>query len=83
MHGRVQGVGFRWFARERARRLGLEGAVRNRADGAVDVDAGGPPTALAAFRALLLQGPPGAVVERLEERTPSLEPLPSSFQILR
>lgn len=83
VHGRVQGVGFRWFTRERARRLGLAGTVRNRADGAVEVDAGGSPTALAALRTLLLQGPPGAAVERLEERTPSLEPLPSPFQILR
>jgi acylphosphatase len=83
VHGHVQGVGFRWFVRERARRLGLEGTVRNRDDGAVEVEASGVSTAVHALRALLLEGPPGARVERLDERTPTLQPLPSPFQIVR
>ena len=37
--GDVQGVGFRFFAERRANQLGLRGWVRNRYDGAVEVDA--------------------------------------------
>ncbi len=83
VHGRVQGVGFRWFVRDRARRLGLTGTVRNNADGTVDVQAAGAHTALAALRAILYDGPPGAEVERVEELTPGIDPLPDSFTILR
>jgi acylphosphatase len=83
VRGVVQGVGFRWFVRERARRLGLVGTVRNRSDGSVEVHAGGTPTAIASLRALLFEGPPGALIETVDELTPPLDPLPAPFQILR
>ena len=60
--GRVQGVGFRWFARDRATALGLSGWVRNRADGSLEILAEGPAEALEAFEAALRLGPPGAAV---------------------
>ena len=66
IHGRVQGVGFRWFAREEARRLGLSGWVTNRPGGEVEVEAGGEPFALERLRRALEVGPPGAHVESLE-----------------
>lgn len=83
IHGQVQGVGFRWFVRERARRLGLTGTVRNGAGGTVQVHAAGPATALAALRVLLAEGPPGAVVTHIDEGAPTLESLPDPFEIIR
>ena len=41
VRGRVQGVGFRWWTRARARELGLNGWARNTDDGRVEVVAEG------------------------------------------
>ena len=63
--GRVQGVGFRWFAMRRARSLDLSGWVRNLPDGTVEAWAEGPDDELDAFEAALREGPPGALVRSL------------------
>lgn len=68
VRGRVQGVGFRWFVRERARALGLAGWVRNCADGSVEVLAAGDDADLSQLRSLLRSGPPGALVTGIEDR---------------
>jgi acylphosphatase len=65
--GKVQGVGFRWFARSAARRLDISGWVKNLDDGTVEVGAGGTPERLASFRADLEMGPEGAHVERITD----------------
>lgn len=67
VRGRVQGVGFRWFVRERARALGLSGWVRNVADGSVEVLAVGSLGELATLRRMLEQGPPAARVEHVAD----------------
>lgn len=36
VHGKVQGVGFRFFATRVARRLGLKGSIENLRDGTVE-----------------------------------------------
>lgn len=64
--GRVQGVGFRWATAERARSLGIQGAVWNRPDGAVEVHARGREDAVRALAAWLEEGPPAARVRRVE-----------------
>src|SRR4051812_25501400 len=76
VRGRVQGVGFRAFVRERARRLGLGGFVRNEWDGTVLVVAEGPRDRLEALLEALRQGPAGAWVSSVETRwdAPSAAP---------
>ena len=68
VRGKVQGVGFRWFVRERARALGLAGWVRNRDDGSVEVLARGDETSLSQLRSLLGSGPSGARVTGVEDQ---------------
>jgi acylphosphatase len=83
--GKVQGVGFRWFVRERARTLGLAGCVCNRSDGSVEVQAEGDQVAVDSLLGLLRAGPAGAQVLGLEILAPVDEPaiLPSPFAIER
>jgi acylphosphatase len=67
IHGRVQGVGFRWFVHREAAELGLRGWVRNTDTGEVEVVASGPPEDLAELRALLHQGSRGSRVDAVVE----------------
>jgi DNA ligase D-like protein (predicted 3'-phosphoesterase) len=60
--GRVQGVGLREATRRRASELGVEGWVRNAADGTVAVHAEGPSAAIESLVAFLHKGPRGADV---------------------
>ena len=67
VYGRVQGVNFRYFVRNVARRLGLKGYVRNLASGdAVEVQAEGENPQLDKLLEQLKVGPPGARVKRVE-----------------
>ncbi|MDD4867763.1 MAG: acylphosphatase [Mycobacterium sp.] len=62
VHGRVQGVGFRWWTRCRALELGLTGYAANQPDGGVLVVADGPREAGEKLLALLNGGgTPGRV----------------------
>ena len=67
VHGRVQGVGFRWWTRAQAARLGLSGDVRNLPDGTVEVRARGRADELTKLASLLQTGAPGAHVTRVEQ----------------
>jgi acylphosphatase len=82
--GIVQGVGFRWFVRERARRLGLSGWVRNLADGSVEVAAAGDAYQLDLLRRELQRGPNGARVDGVQDVAEQpIEPLKTPFGMLR
>jgi len=62
VHGRVQGVGFRWWVRSRALELGLVGWAANLEDGRVEVVAEGTrPAAETLLAALKAPGTPGRV----------------------
>jgi acylphosphatase len=85
VRGRVQGVGFRWFVRERARRLGLSGEIWNRADGGVEVEAEGDERGIEKLLTLLRTGPDGAKVTDLEELATASPDgiLPNPFAVKR
>jgi acylphosphatase len=82
--GLVQGVGFRWWTRERARRFGLAGWVRNRSDGTVEVAVSGDADSVERFIEQLREGPSGSRVDVIRRGAihPS-ETLDSPFTILR
>jgi acylphosphatase len=61
--GRVQGVGFRFFARDAARLDGIRGLVRNLDDGTVEIYAEGDADALLRFERAVRRGPRGARVD--------------------
>ena len=79
--GRVQGVGFRWWTRAQALRLGLDGSVRNADDGSVEVEARGPEPALAELERLLNEGPPHARVRAVERFTASVAGDATGFDV--
>lgn len=69
--GRVQGVGYRYFARDAARALGLGGWVRNVRGGGVEVEVEGEREVIDRFIEGLRQGPPlsrvlGVEVQEME-----------------
>ena len=79
--GRVQGVGFRYFAEAAAAREGLTGWVRNLPDGRVEIAAEGDAEALERFERHVRHGPPHARVERvdIEDMPPGGQP--SGFSV--
>ena len=82
--GRVQGVGFRWFVREEARRLGLSGWVTNLPSGEVEVRASGEDGSVDRLRRALEVGPTGATVELVNDvESEAATALPYPFTIHR
>ena len=73
--GDVQGVGFRYFTKLRARELGLSGWVQNLPDGRVEVWVEGPEAPVASMLDWLRSGPPSARVRELEQREVAPESL--------
>ena len=77
--GKVQGVFFRAWTRDQARRLGLAGWVRNRADGTVEALAKADDERLERFGEALHEGPPlsrvaGVLVEPADEGAEAPDP---------
>jgi acylphosphatase len=81
VHGRVQGVGFRWFVAREAGRLGVRGFAQNLADGSVEVIAAGSDAALQSLERALEKGPSFARVTKVEKSdVPHDMDLPRSFE---
>lgn len=64
--GRVQGVGFRYFALEVAQLEGLTGWVRNLPDGRVEIQAEGEREAVDRLERHIRRGPPASRVDRVD-----------------
>ena len=71
--GRVQGVGFRFFAEHTASSLGIGGYVRNLSDGRVEVYAVGPEEKLDGLAGLLHHGPRWADVHGVTQEEAAVE----------
>lgn len=67
VHGRVQGVSFRYYTQLEAQRLGVTGWVRNDPEGTVTVVAEGPEPALERLLQFLRHGPPAARVSHVDD----------------
>ena len=80
--GRVQGVGFRYFVRDAARREGITGTAQNLEDGRVEIVACGDDDALRRFEMAVRRGPIGARVDdvRVEPAPPATDS--ADFRIL-
>jgi acylphosphatase len=66
IEGFVQAVGYRNFVIGEATRLGVDGWIRNRADGTVEVLVSGPNAPVETLVGLCMKGPPGATVRDVE-----------------
>jgi len=66
--GRVQGVGFRMYARKWAFRLGIAGYARNLSDGRVEVVGEGEAHLLKQFVERICQGPQSGRVDHCDAR---------------
>ena len=73
MSGRVQGVGFRNYVEHVAEKIGLDGFVRNRRDGCVEVYAIGKPEQLKQLRIALERGPIMSYVAGVQEEPDALD----------
>lgn len=80
--GRVQGVGYRYFARDAARLEGIRGTVQNLDDGRVEVVASGEAEAMTRFERALRRGPAGARVDEVQVEQGPAASGPGEFHIL-
>ncbi len=80
--GRVQGVGFRWFVREKALALGVKGWVRNRRDGSVECLLAGDSEAVEELIERIGEGPPHGHVDFVDvEGAEDMEAPDGPFEI--
>jgi acylphosphatase len=75
IRGRVQGVGYRAWVEHQARRLGLQGWVRNRRDGSVEAVFAGTEEVVTNMIAACRRGPSSARVDDVAEEAASADAL--------
>jgi len=79
--GRVQGVSFRVWTQREARRLGLNGWVRNERDGSVSALISGSEEAVTSMLDAFWQGPPGCEVRSVVPDAADPADTPAGFNI--
>jgi len=67
IHGKVQGVGYRFFATRVARRLGLKGSIQNNRDGTVDAVVEGEKSVIDEWIEELREGPRYAEITKIDQ----------------
>lgn len=82
IEGMVQGVGFRFFVFQKARDRGINGWVRNRSSGDVEILAEGPESDLEYLRRMIEMGPPAAQVMNVNVQWMDFEGDLSRFDVL-
>ena len=82
VRGRVQGVGYRFFAMRAARELGVNGWVRNLPDGSVETLAEGDDAAMEQYLSRLRSGPLASRVDEVAAEPVELQNF-ASFEITR
>jgi len=80
--GKVQGVGFRWFVKESASRLGITGTVKNLYDGRVEVFAQSDLTNIFNLKDLLAKGPSFSRVDTVTETKSELNQDLKEFKVI-
>lgn len=73
VRGRVQGVGYRYFAQHAAESLGVTGYARNLDDGRVEVYAVGPEKKLSELAGMLHRGPRWSDVRGVDEEQAAVQ----------
>jgi acylphosphatase len=81
VHGRVQGVSFRYYTRREAQRLGLRGWVRNLVTGSVETEFEGADELVAAMLDWLSMGSPMSLVTRVEHQEIAVQGGTNEFEI--
>jgi len=81
IHGRVQGVGYRFFASKTAPAYDIKGYVRNMSDGTVEVVAEGKENNINEFIKKLKQGPSFSYVEYIDKQKEEIDRPFSGFDI--
>ncbi|MDR6224407.1 acylphosphatase [Desmospora profundinema] len=81
IHGRVQGVGFRFFVQQMAAEYDVKGWVRNRDDGSVELEAQADENRLSRFTEAVKQGPRFSKVTDWEIREKNPDSSLRSFHV--
>jgi acylphosphatase len=69
IHGRVQGVGFRYFIQYNAKEIGVKGYVKNLDDGTVEILAQGRPEDVRKLKSIVIKGNGFSKVTRVDEHS--------------